>query len=218
MYLIFLPIFLVPYLFYKVWGKSMALTLFCGTWTTALFSVIYFCPSLLGWYGWILSAFAGFSIIWFFHDIMKRQKFCGFYVNKQLALSFALGAVFTLVVYITNRHYNVQNFFIFTSNFIVSPFLETLVYYHVVFRMTPRNVSKKTMCLYFAFSSMLIAALHFDSKFIPLLTRSVSFFCFYLVRYSYPKDDQLWVSFLCHSFYNFFMGACGGIVRWLVLR
>ena len=195
--------FLIPHLFYKFWGKSMLITLVCGMWINGLFSFIYFSPSVFEWQGFILSFFAGFSIICFYIFIINKEKFSGIYINKEMCFSLFIGVIYVVIIAITTPKQIFSYYIVLVSSFVISPFMETIVCQYIVYKMIPQNISKKIMYVYFVFLSIIIALLHFEFDFISLFCRSVSFFFFYLIRYFYPKTNQLWITVLCHSSYNF---------------
>ena len=118
-----------------------------------------------------------------------------------------LSLIISIIFFVTSSILSPVSHFLYyfglSINMIIAPFLETIVCQHVVYKMIPQNISKKIMYVYFVFLSIIIALLHFEFDFISLFCRSVSFFFFYLIRYFYPKTNQLWITVLCHSSYNF---------------
>ena len=120
-----------------------------------------------------------------------------------MCFSLFIGVIYVVIIAITTPKHIFSYYIVLVSSFVISPFMETIVCQYIVYKMIPQNISKKIMYVYFVFLSIIIALLHFEFDFISLFCRSVSFFFFYLIRYFYPKTNQLWITVLCHSSYNF---------------
>lgn len=195
----------------------MLISLVCGLWECSVFQISY---AILysGYEGLFGSICAGLSSIYFFYIILKNKKFSDFFVNKEmiyvLFVSVIYGAIICMLARDTSIYAKLGSILVF----LFSALLETIVCQYIVYKMLPQNISKKIMYVYFVFLSIIIALLHFEFNFMSLFYRSVAFFCFYLTRYFYPKTNQLWITVLCHSSYNFVVMLIPvlfqGLVKW----
>ena len=191
-------IYLIPFLFYKFWGKSMIITLVCGMLECRALLSSYL-MLYLGYKGLFSSICVGLSSIFFFYKIIKNKNFSDLFVNKEIIYVLFITVIYSTTICILARNANISLLLLI----LFVPFLETIVCQYIIYKMIPQNISKKIMYIYFIFLSIIIALLHLEFNFISLSYRSVAFFCFYLIRYFYPKTNQLWITVLCHSSYNF---------------